>query len=81
MHIKSCMKITVAVVCYKQKQLENGNFPLLLRLTKNRKLKYLSLGISINPIFWDFNKGIPKRNCPNKEVIRTLTNKKIDMYN
>jgi len=63
------MITTVNVLCYKSKVLKNGENPLMLCITKNRKRKYQSLGISINPIFWDFEKERPKANCPNKELI------------
>ncbi|MCI5818322.1 MAG: Arm DNA-binding domain-containing protein [Paraprevotella sp.] len=32
----------------------------MLRVTKDRKLKYVSLGISLNPANWDFSKNEPK---------------------
>ena len=38
---------TVTVICYKWKTLANGENPLMLRVTKDRKTKYQSLGISI----------------------------------
>jgi len=66
------MQTTVNVVCYKSKTLANGEHPLMIRLCQGRKLKYLSLGISILPQFWDFDKNKPRRNCPNKELINNL---------
>jgi hypothetical protein len=41
----------------------------MLCITKDRKRKYQSLGISVNAKFWDFEKERPKANCPNKELI------------
>ena len=63
------MNATVNVLCYKSKTLLNGEHPLMLCVTKNRKRKYQSLGISINPKFWDFERNRPKPNAPNKELI------------
>jgi site-specific recombinase XerD len=63
------MSTTVNVVCYRNKKLKNGESPLMLRICKDRKTKYKSLGISINPIYWDFEKNRPKPNCPNKDYI------------
>jgi len=40
-----------------------------LCISKDRKRKYQSLGVSVNPIFWDFEKNKPKVNCPNREQI------------
>jgi len=66
------MSTTVNVLCYKSKVLKNGESPLMLCVSKDRKRKYQSLGISINPMFWDFEKNKPKINCPNREQILRL---------
>ena len=47
------MNAIVNIVCYKQKTLKNGEHPLMIRVTKNRKVKYKSLGISVHPDNWD----------------------------
>ena len=57
------MSATVEVVCYKSKVLANNESPLMLRITKDRKLKYSSIGVSVNPALWDFKKNKPRRNC------------------
>ena len=44
------MSATVEVVCYKSKVLANNESPLMLRVTKDRKLKYSSIGVSVNPL-------------------------------
>ena len=49
-------------------------------ISKDGKRKYLSLGVSIHPQYWDFEKNKPKRNCPNKELIQKLINNQIDKY-
>lgn len=48
----------------------------MLRLTKNRKRKYISLHISLAPQHWDDEKCKPRRNCPDKERIETLIQQK-----
>jgi len=63
------MSTTVSIVCYKSKILKNGESPLMIRICKDRKTKYKSLGISVNPVYWDFDKNKPKNNCPNKDLI------------
>ena len=50
------------VVCYKSKTLKNGENPLLIRICKDGKKKYQSLGMSVNPTFWDFEKNKPRYN-------------------
>lgn len=63
------MNTTISIICYKSKTLSNGEHPLMLRITQNRKIKYKSLNISISEKHWDFKKNIPKSNCPNKDLI------------
>lgn len=60
--------------------LSNGEHPLMIRLCQGRKLKYISLGISIHAQYWDFEKNKPRRNCPNKEQIQKLISDKEDIY-
>ena len=75
------MKASVEVICYKVRPFKNGEYPLMLRITKSRKRKYISIGISIKEKFWDFDKNKPKRNCPNKEQIERLIASKTAEYN
>ncbi|HCL17616.1 MAG TPA: hypothetical protein DHW44_01370 [Odoribacter splanchnicus] len=42
------MNASISVVCYKSKTLSNGEHPLMLRITKDRKPKYVSLSTSIH---------------------------------
>lgn len=58
------MNVTVNVVCYKWKTLAN--------ICKDGKKKYQSLGISVNPKYWDFKKNKPKPKCPNFEHIQKI---------
>ncbi|NDW11134.1 site-specific integrase [Dysgonomonas sp. 520] len=74
------MSCTVNVLCYKSKTLSTGEHPLMLCISKDGKRKYLSLGVSIYPQHWDFKKNLPKRNCPNKDLIQRLINEKINLY-
>jgi len=41
----------------------------MIRVAKNSKTKFKSLGISVHPDSWDFQKNRPLPNCPNKELI------------
>ena len=63
------MNATITVVCYKSKILSNGEHPLMLRICKDGKKKYQSLGVSIKANQWDFVRERPKPTCPNKEYI------------
>lgn len=74
------MSCTVNVLCYKSKTLSNGEHPLMICVSKESKRKYLTLGVSVLPQHWDFEKNKPKRNCPNKELVQRLINEKINLY-
>lgn len=69
--------ITVDVVCYKYKPLKNGELPLKIKVCKDRKTRYINLGVSTKPEFWDFENNRPKETCPDKEMLESLISKNI----
>lgn len=71
------MSETVKVLCYKSKTLSDGKHPLMVRVCKDGKKKYQSLGISIHPTHWDFKKNEPNEVCPNRDEIRLLIQQKL----
>lgn len=68
---------TVDVVCYKYTPLKNGELPLKIRVTKDRKARYVSLDVSVKPDHWDFKRNEPKAECPNREYIEQIIITKI----
>jgi len=66
------MNATITIICYKSKVLSNGESPLMLRVAKDGKRSMKSLGVSINPDYWNFEKHEPKPECPNKDKIEQL---------
>lgn len=50
----------------------------MIRVSKDGKKKYQSLGISIKAEQWDFKTNQPKAKCPNRERIILLINEKIN---
>ena len=58
------MKANTEVIFFKSKVLKNGSSPLMLRITHSQKRKYLSLGVSLTPEFWDFKKKQTKTQLP-----------------
>ena len=74
------MSITIEVICYTSKALKNKEFPLMLRLTKDRQRKYKSIGVSTKLENWDFNKNQPKPNTPNRDLILELSANLIGQY-
>ena len=51
-----------------------------MRICKDGKRKYESIGISILPSLWDFKQNKPTRKCPNKEYIERLIAEKVKVY-
>ena len=74
------MNTYLDVVCYRSKLLADGTSPIMLRLTKDGKRKYISLHLSANQSQWDFKKNQPKRNCPDREAIQTVIERKSKQY-
>ena len=71
---------TISVVCYKSKTLSNGENPLMLRISKDGKKTYKSLGISIDAKYWSFSKNMPKPNCPDRDnLINIILSKKAEI--
>lgn len=75
------MKATVNILCYKSKTLSNGEHPLVIRVCKDGKKKYQSIGISVKAEFWDFEKNQPKRSCPNRDAILQIITQKSQEFN
>jgi integrase len=46
-------KATVKVVYFTSKTLADGSHPFMVRITKDRKLKYVATGQSLHPKFWN----------------------------
>ena len=68
---------TVDVICYKYKPLKNGELPIKIRICKDRKTRYINLGVSTKAEHWDFEKNQPKPTCPNREQLEKLIANKI----
>ena len=74
------MNTYLDVVCYRSKILADGTSPIMLRLTKDGKRKYISLHLSANQSNWDFKKNTPKRNCPERDAILSVIERKSKQY-
>ena len=71
------MNGTIKVLCYKSKTLKDGSNPLMVRVCKDGKKKYQSIGISILPSHCDFKRNKPSDGCPNKDVIKLLIQQRL----
>jgi integrase len=70
----------IRIICRVDKKKKTGECPLYLCVTKNRKRIQESIGISINPEFWDFEDNTLKKNCPNKLNLEKIINDKKNKY-
>ena len=71
------MVSNIKVVLYDSKVLKNGEHPIMLRLTKDRKSKYISLGVSCSKDLWNYTENIPKTKHPLfKEIFNKINKKK-----
>ena len=71
---------SVEAICFNYRPKKDNTYPIMLRLTKSGKRKYVSLGVSVKEENWDFNKNIPKRNCPNRDTILSVIEKRTAEY-
>lgn len=71
---------SVEAICLNYRPKKDNTFPIMLRITKSGKRKYVSLGISVKEKDWDFKKNQPKRNCPDREAILTVIERKSRQY-
>ena len=58
------MSTSVKVILYSSKTLKNGEHPVMLRVIKNRKPKYLSTGFNCSKELWDEKSNLPKKKHP-----------------
>jgi site-specific recombinase XerD len=55
---------TIDVVLFTSKILKNGESPIMVRLIKDRKSKYISVGESCSKALWDDKKNLPSKKHP-----------------
>ena len=57
-------KATVAIVYRTAKTLSDGSHPFWVRITKNRKSKFIATGLSLHPQYWNAEKGKIRSSYP-----------------
>ena len=58
------MNTSIKVVLYTSKVLSSGEHPIMLRVTKDRKSKYISTGFNCSKELWDTKNNLPKKKHP-----------------
>src|SRR5690554_6597601 len=61
----------------RKKQNKQGQFPIAIRITKNRKSSYLYTGHYVNLNQWDDTKHMVKKNHPNSTRLNNLILQKL----
>ena len=69
--------VTIKVVLRKQKTNKAGLAPLWLRVTKNRKTKFISLDVRLEPKFWDEEKQRVRGSYPHSTRLNSLLKVKL----
>ncbi len=72
--------VTLSFILRKDKQKSNGECPLMLCISKNRKRSYVSLGINMLPEHWDADAEKPKKKCPHQLHIENIIENKRSSY-
>lgn len=69
-------KATVKAVFYTSKIMADGSHPFMVRITKDRKMKYISTGLTLHPKHWNEGRKEVRKTYPEpyrSELIRRLT--------
>jgi integrase len=66
---------TVKVLLRTSKTLKNGEHPIVIRITKDRKTKFIFTGLSCQIDLWDERTGKPKKKHPNKLELEVYIDK------
>ncbi len=71
------MSANIKVVLYTSKTLKNKEHPIMLRVIKDRKPKYISIGFSCAKDMWDEEDNLPKKKHPHFKQLRIKISDKI----
>lgn len=68
---------SIKIVFKKEKSKSDGEIPMYLRITKDRRAKFISLGISLHPDYWNAKEKQVKTSHPNSAYLNNYLTKKI----
>lgn len=74
------MNISVNVICRKDKINKSNSAPVHIRFTQNRKIRYISKGVTVNIEDWDFERNEVKRSIPDAKHIHFQIETKLQEY-
>lgn len=61
--------MSTKVVLFTSKILKNGEHPIMIRVIKDRKIKYFSIGESCHPNLWDAKNNAPRKAHPQRKEL------------
>ena len=68
---------SVKLILKANKKDDSGEMPVYIRITKNRKAKFISIGIKVHPDLWDEKIHRVKKKYPNATKVNAFIAKKI----
>lgn len=74
------MKAKIDLIGENHRPSANGEIPLSIRITQNKKRKYIRIGINIQPQYWDSKKNKLRPNCPDREYLDNIITEKLSKY-
>ena len=72
--------MNIRIVQKRETVYKNGKSPLFLRFTHARKNKFISLGISVLPEYWDYERQIICSECPENSMLNAIIKGKQEEY-
>jgi site-specific recombinase XerD len=69
---------SIKALLFTSKTLSNGEHPIMLRVTKDRRSKYMSIGHSCTKELWDEKKNLPRKKHPLAKELSIIIDKKIN---
>jgi hypothetical protein len=70
----------IKIVCRTDKANKNGESPLFIRFTDHRASKFVSIGVSVEPCYWDMDAQMLTADCPERRAMQSKIDGAIDIY-
>lgn len=70
----------IKIILRAQKKNKDGQSPLMLRFSHNRTTKMVSLGVSVEPCYWNQESEMLLPDCPNRAALQSLLDKQVSAY-
>ena len=74
------MKINMQVICRKDRVTKDRRAPVFIRFTKNRKVRYISMGVAVRIDDWDFENQCIRSDSPEMQSIQFQIDSKVEDY-